>query len=301
MQENSALGRAVAMVQDLRRRCPWDRVQTRETLRPYLVEEVFELDQALSDNDRPAIRDEVADLMLHLAWQLVLADEHGEFTADQIADDLEKKMKRRHPHLFDLGPAEKWETLKKREGREKREGVLAGLPAALPGLLLAYRLQERAATVGFDWPDATGPLAKVAEELDEVEAAVRADMAGEAGKAGKAGKADTIPPTVLSASTAPTASPTGEPISPPASEAITDEIGDLLFAVVNLARKLRVQPHTAMDRANRKFRTRFEALEHLAAQRGIDMATAGLERLDGLWVEVKKREKGEGKSVRSEK
>jgi len=258
MQENSALGRAVAMVRDLRRRCPWDRVQTRETLRPYLVEEVFELDQALSDNDRTAIRDEVADLLLHLAWQLVLADEHDEFTADQIADDLEKKMKRRHPHLFDLGPPTNWGTLKR---RENPEGVLAGLPSALPALLLAYRLQERAATVGFDWPDASGPLAKVREELEEVEAAVRAGAL------------------------------TGEPISSPASDEIIDEIGDLLFAVVNLARKLHVQPHTAMDRANRKFRTRFEALERLAAQRGIDMGTAGLEVLDGLWEDVK-RERG---------
>lgn len=270
MQENSALGRAVAMVQDLRRRCPWDRVQTRETLRPYLVEEVFELDQALSDNDRAAIRDEVADLLLHLAWQLVLADEHDEFTADQIAEDLEKKMKRRHPHLFDLGPPTNWGALKR---RENPNGVLAGLPPALPGLLLAYRLQERAATVGFDWPDASGPLAKVAEELDEVEAAVRAGR---------------------------TSALTGEPISSPASDEIIDEIGDLLFAVVNLARKLRVQPHTALDRANRKFRTRFEALERLATQRGIDMGTAGLEVLDGLWEEVKQREKGQGRRGKRE-
>jgi len=267
MQENSALGRAVAMVQDLRRRCPWDRVQTRETLRPYLVEEVFELDQALSDNDPAAIRDEVADLMLHLAWQLVLADEHDEFTADQIADDLEKKMKRRHPHLFDLGPPTNWGALKR---RENPNGVLAGLPSALPGLLLAYRLQERAATVGFDWPEATGPMVKVREELEEVEAAVGADRR-------TGGPADNSE----------SAERTGEPVGPPAPEAVIDEIGDLLFAVVNLARKLRVQPHTALDRANRKFRTRFEALERLATQRGIDMATAGLEKLDGLWEEVK--------------
>src|SRR4029453_13777281 len=264
MQENSALGRAVAMVQDLRRRCPWDRVQTRETLRPYLVEEVFELDQALSDNDRAAIRDEGADLLLHLAWQLVLADEHDEFTADQIADDLEKKMKRRPPHLFDLVPPTNWGALKR---RENPNGVLAGLPSALPGLLLAYRLQERAATVGFDWPDASGPLAKVAEELDEVEGAIRA------------GRTDR---TDVTASSPPPA-PSGEPISSPASDEIIDEVGDLLFAVVNLARKLRVQPHQALDRANRKFRTRFEALERLATQRGIDMGTAGLEVLDGLW------------------
>src|SRR5262245_42434391 len=277
MQENSALGRAVAMVRDLRRRCPWDRVQTRETLRPYLIEEVLELDHALSDNDRGAIRDEVADLLLHLAWQLVLAEEHGEFTAEQVADDLEKKMKRRHPHLFDLGPAERWETLKgreSREGRKRREGILDGLPTALPGLLLAYRLQERAATVGFDWPDASGPLAKVKEEIQEVEMAVGAVGAVEADKAVKADKSER-------------AEPTGEPVSPPASEEIIDEIGDLLFAVVNLARKLRVQPLTAIDRANRKFRRRFEAIERLANERGIDMASAGLETLDRLWDEVK--------------
>jgi uncharacterized protein YabN with tetrapyrrole methylase and pyrophosphatase domain len=263
------------MVQDLRRRCPWDRVQTRETLRPYLIEEVFELDQALSDNDRAAIRDEVADLLLHLAWQLVLADEHDEFTADQIADDLEKKMKRRHPHLFDLGPPTNWGALKR---RENPNGVLAGLPSALPGLLLAYRLQERAATVGFDWPDATGPLAKVAEELGEVEQAIKASRTDKTDA-----KASFAPP----ASSVPTAL-TGEPVNPPASDEITDEIGDLLFAVVNLARKLRVQPHSALDRANRKFRARFEAVERLAAQRGIDMSTAGLEKLDELWEEVKR-------------
>src|SRR5215208_4414088 len=102
MQDNSALGRAAAMVRDLRKRCAWDRVQTRETLRPYLVEEVLELDHALADNDAAAIREEVSDMLLHLAWQVVLAEELGDFTADDLADDLEAKMRRRHPHLFDL-------------------------------------------------------------------------------------------------------------------------------------------------------------------------------------------------------
>ena len=167
MQENSALGRAVAMVRDLRIRCSWDRVQTRETLRPYLIEEVHELDRALAAGEPAAIRHEVADLLLHLAWQLVLAEELGEFTADDVATDLEAKMKRRHPHLFDLGPKEQWEMLKR---REHIGGVLDGLPASLPELLMAHRLQERAAGVGFDWPDSSGPAAKVREELAEVEA-----------------------------------------------------------------------------------------------------------------------------------
>ncbi|HEV8613656.1 MAG TPA: MazG nucleotide pyrophosphohydrolase domain-containing protein, partial [Gemmatimonadales bacterium] len=117
MQEESALGRAMAMVRELRIRCPWDRIQTRETLRPYLVEEVHELDQALGSGDPAAIRDEVADLLLHVAWQLVLAEECGEFTPDDAAGDVELKMKRRHPHLFELGRQESWEKLKQSEER----------------------------------------------------------------------------------------------------------------------------------------------------------------------------------------
>lgn len=258
MQDKSALGRSLAMVRDLRIRCGWDRIQTRETIRPYLVEEVFELDHATSAGDTAAIREEVADLLLHLGWQLVFGEENGEFTADDIATDLETKMKRRHPHLFDLGPQQKWEQLKR---KERKRGVLSGLPPALPSLLMAYRLQERAAGVGFDWPDTAGPAEKVEEELGEVLDALR-----EAGAQ----------------------QPAGDPPTPDAQENVVDEIGDLLFAVVNLARKARVHPTTALDRANRKFQQRFEAVEALAAERGIEMHSAGLEKLDALWDEVKR-------------
>src|SRR4030095_14780331 len=155
MQDNSALGRALAMVRDLRRRCPWDRAQTRETLRPYLIEEVLELDHALVDGEPQPIQGEVSDLLLHLAFQLVIAEERDEFTADEVADQLERKMRRRPPHLFDLGDAEPWERIKRRE----RQGrTLAGIVPTLPPLLKAYRLQERAASVGFDWPDGAGPV-----------------------------------------------------------------------------------------------------------------------------------------------
>lgn len=235
------------MVRELRKRCSWDRVQTRETLRPYLIEEVHELDHALALGDRDAIRDEVADLLLHLAWQLVLADELGEFTPDDAAHTLETKMKRRHPHLFELGPAETWETLKRREGQSQgaQAGTLEGLPPSLPELLMAYRLQERAAAVGFDWPDRSGPAAKVREELAEVEAENT-------------------------------------------EERLAAEIGDLLFAVVNLARKVGVRPGPALERANLRFRQRFAMLERLAAERGIEVHSAGLAVLDGLWNEVKR-------------
>src|SRR5215211_9273318 len=167
MQDSSALGRALAMVRDLRARCPWDRAQTRESLRPYLVEEVLELDQALGEGECDAIRDELSDLLLHLAFQLVIADERGEFSPDDVAEGLERKMRRRHPHLFDLGNAEPWERIKRKE----RQGrTLAGITPTLPPLLKAYRLQERAASVGFDWPDTAGPIEKIREELAEVEA-----------------------------------------------------------------------------------------------------------------------------------
>ncbi|MEO8635463.1 MAG: MazG nucleotide pyrophosphohydrolase domain-containing protein [Gemmatimonadales bacterium] len=268
MQDKSALGRACAMVRDLRRRCPWDRVQSRETIRPYLVEEVFELDHAIAEGEPAAIREEVADLMLHLAWQIVLGEEQLEFTAEAIADDLEHKMRRRHPHLFDLGPVVRWSELKR---RERRGGALAGLPPALPSLVMAYRLQERAATVGFDWPDTLGPTEKVREELAEVVEALGAAAGGDQGAASPE----------LGAGTS------GEPVGFQPPEAVIDEMGDLLFAVVNLSRKARVQPTTALEHANRKFRLRFEAVEQLAAERGIEMATAGLKVLDGLWDEVK--------------
>jgi MazG family protein len=255
MQEKSALGRAMTMVRDLRVRCDWDRVQTRETLRPYLIEEVHELDSAVGANDPEAIRHEVADLLLHLAWQLVLAEEQGEFSSDDVATDLEAKMKRRHPHLFELGPAEEWERLKARERRLRDDvaprGVLDGLPPTLPDLLLAFRLQQRAAGVGFDWPDASGPAAKVREELAEVEAEIGHSEAD-------------------------------------ATARLDHEIGDLLFSVVNLARKVGVLPGPALERANQRFTDRFRHVERLTEERGIDLAGAGLAELDLLWEEAKR-------------
>ncbi len=257
MQEKSALERAMAMVADLRERCPWDRAQSRETLRPYLLEEAHELAHAMGTGDVDAIRAEVSDLLLHLAWQLVLAEEEKEFTPDDVATDLEQKMRRRHPHLFDLGPRESWTALKRRERRES-EGLLDGLPPTLPELLMAYRLQERAAGVGFDWPDTVGPAEKVREELAEVEA----ELDARAGHVVGDGTAT-------------------------ASGALEEEIGDLLFAVINLSRKAGVFPSFALEKANTKFRERFRALELLAEERGIEVHASDLAALDRLWNEVK--------------
>lgn len=268
MQDNSALGRALAMVRDLRKRCPWDRAQTRESLRPYLVEEVLELDHALGEGDPAAIRGELSDLLLHLAFQLVIAEEKKEFTGDQVAADLEVKMRRRHPHLFNIGAAEPWERIKR---RERRGRTLSGLIPTLPPLLMAYRLGERAGSVGFDWPDVAGPIAKIREELEEVERELQ-------GVASMASPEDPNDP------------------GPAPGDQLVGELGDLLFAVVNLARKAGIDPGTALDRANRKFRDRFEAVEREAEARGIEMASAGLAALDGMWEEVKSGGQTDGRT-----
>jgi MazG family protein len=260
MQGDSALGRALALVRDLRQRCPWDRAQTPQTLRPYLVEEALELDQAIQTDDPAAMRDELGDVLLHLAFQIVIAEERSQFNAEVVTRALEEKMWRRHPHLFSEGRGSagdhaNWELAKRREPRAGgKRSTLAGLPPTLPPLLMAYRLQERAAGIGFDWPDAKGPMEKVKEETAEVER--------ETGPKGRGN---------------------GQ------RETIEEEIGDLLFAAVNLARKLGVEPGQALERANAKFMNRFEQVETLAEERGLEMGRASLEELDRLWDEVKKK------------
>ena len=243
---DQALGRALALVRDLRARCAWDAAQTPDTLRPYLVEEALELDQAIRSGDAREVSDELGDLLLQLAFHIVIGEERGTHDAETVTQGLERKMWRRHPHLFEGGakPAS-WE-LGKREGGTGKRGTLDGLPRTLPALLMAYRLQERAAGVGFDWPDAKGPLAKVKEETAELERETE-------------------------------------------RETIEEELGDLLFAVVNLARKLGVEPSQALEKANDKFTRRFGAVEQLAAKRGMELGRAKLEELDRLWDEVKAR------------
>lgn len=248
---DAALARALVLVRDLRQRCPWDRAQTRPSLRPYLVEEALELDQALSDGEPGPLCDELGDLLLHLAFQIVIGEERHEFDAERVTRALEEKMWRRHPHLFGTSPTldhEGWERVKRKE-RGAGRGTLRGLPPNLPPLLMAFRLQERAAGVGFDWPDARGPLDKVKEEIAELEHETESG----------------------------------------AKQRLEDEIGDLLFAVVNLARKLAIDPRAALERANGKFVRRFEAVEQLAAERGVEVGRASLEELDRLWDEVKAR------------
>lgn len=250
MQEESTLGEVVAFARDLRKRCDWDRAQTPRTLRPYLREEVAELEEAIALGDEARIRGELGDLLLHFCFQVDMAEERGAFTLADVTRHLVAKMKRRHPHLYAHGPKPDWERLKTEERQRdaraagRSHGILGHLPPALPELERAFRFQERAAAVGFDWDDVAGPLDKLEEEVRE------------------------------------------------ARKRPAAEIGDVLFAAVNVARKAGVHPSLALEAATAKFAERFQALERLAAERGVEIGRAPLQELDRLWDEVKRNDAG---------
>ena len=244
-----SLDRALELVRFLRRECPWDRDQTAESLIPHLLEETHEVVDAIRDGDARQLQGELGDLLLNLAFQIVVAEEEQTLDAASVYGHLEAKMIARHPHLFGNGERQEWEATKAAE-RAPGQSVLSGLPSGLDPLTKAHRIQERVAGVGFDWDDHRGALDKVSEELDEVREAIEGDDA----------------------------------------DAVVDEVGDLLFSAVNLARLAGVHPTTAMARANQKFQRRFENVERLATERSIDISTAGLEVLDGLWEESKRAE-----------
>ena len=251
MQEKPGLEDTLALMKDLRRRCEWDAAQTHESLRPYLLEEAYEVDDAIRAGNDRLLREELGDLLLQVLFHSVVAEERGAFDFGDVAEGFLRKMKTRHPHLYEGGERQGWEEMK----AKKRDSIVDGLPADLPSLHRAFRLQDRAAGIGFDWPDATGAAEKVEEELAEVrEEVARGGLPSAYG----------VP-----------------------DERLEEELGDLLFAVVNLSRKLGVHPSLALDKANVKFAARFQGIERLARERGIDVKSAGLEVLDGLWEEVK--------------
>ena len=259
MTTTRSLDDTLALMRDLRKRCEWDAAQTHESLRPYLIEEAHELDDAIRLENDKLLREELGDLLLQVLFHSVLAEERSAFAFADVADGLITKMKGRHPHLYGDAAKEPWERMKSRH----RDSIADGLPAALPALHRAHRLQDRAAGVGFDWPDVAGPAEKVEEELKEVREELRQSSPPKAGA-----------PPVLDAR----------------HYALEAELGDLLFAVVNLCRKAGVHASIALDKANAKFERRFKEVERLAKERGIDVAQAGLEKLDALWDEAKRAE-----------
>jgi tetrapyrrole methylase family protein / MazG family protein len=253
------------LARTLRDRCPWDREQTHASLVPYLVEETFELVDALAalDSDDPktehALVEELGDLLYQVEFHATIAEEAGRWSIADVTAGIHDKLVGRHPHVFGDVTAHdadtviaNWDHIKRTE--KARTSVFDGVAASLPALAYAHHLQRKAAKVGFDWADSAGPDAKVDEELAEL----RQEVVG-AGAAEAAGE-------------------------------VAGELGDVLFAVVNLARHLGVDAELALRAAANKFRRRFQVVEALAAERGIDLAAAGLPALDRLWDEVKQLE-----------
>jgi len=240
--------------------CPWDIVQSFATIAPYTIEEAYEVADAATRADLPALRLELGDLLFQVVYHSRMAEEEGAFTFADVAQAIADKMVRRHPHVFANETArdaaahtQSWESQKAAERRAAlQEGALAGVTIGLPALTRADKLTSRAARVGFDWPDAQAVLDKLDEEVGEL----RAEL------------------------------PAADP------DRLEDELGDMLFVLANLARKLNLDPEAALARANAKFTRRFNAVEHLLATQGTTPAEAGLERMEAAWQKVKTKEVG---------
>jgi tetrapyrrole methylase family protein / MazG family protein len=248
------------LARTLREQCPWDVEQTHRSLVPYLLEETYEVVDALQalDPDDPttddALVEELGDLLYQIEFHATIAEQEGRFTIADVARGVHDKLVRRHPHVFgDVEATDSatvlgnWEEIKRAE--KQRTSIFDGVPNSMPALSAADAVQRKAAKVGFDWPDVDGALAKIAEEADEVVAARDGDH-----------------------------------------DHLAAEVGDLLFAVVNVARHLGVDAELAVRTATATFRRRFEAVERLAAERGLVVSTAGLDVLDALWNDVKQAE-----------
>ena len=254
----------MAALRDMEHGCPWDIEQTFDTIAPYTIEEAYEVAEAIAERDMDGLRDELGDLLLQVVYHAEMASEVGAFAFPDVVESITTKMIRRHPHVFGDETAKAagqakgvWERIKAEEKRDRAAahggrpgdvpGVLDGMPAGLPALIRAVKLQEKASTVGFDWNDPKAVLAKLREEIGEIEAELDAN-------------------------------------SP---ERLADEVGDLLFAVANLARHLKVDADQALRRTNAKFVKRFKSIETALAANGRTPAEASLDEMEALWQAAK--------------
>ena len=253
-EQMEAFGRFLDVLDELRVKCPWDRKQTNESLRPNTIEEVYELCDALMRNDKKDTCKELGDVLLHIAFYAKIASETDDFDIKDVCDKLCEKLIFRHPHVFGEVKAEtaaevseNWEQLKLKE-KDGNKSVLSGVPTALPSLIKAYRMQDKARNVGFDWPEREQVWDKVKEEIGEFQEEV-ANMDKDKAEA---------------------------------------EFGDVLFSLVNAARLYKINPDNALERTNLKFRNRFNYVEEHSIKQGRDLKDMSIEEMDNLWNEAKK-------------
>lgn len=247
-----AFSRLLTIMDELREGCPWDREQTMESLRNLTIEETYELVDAIIDNDMVGIREELGDLFLHLVFYARIADEQGAFDVADVLNKVCEKLVHRHPHIYGDVKIDDAEGVKRNWEKlklsEGKKSVLGGVPISLPALIKAQRIQEKAAKVGFEWRVAGEVWAKVEEEAAELQ----------------------------------------REVGGPNQRAIEEEFGDLLFALVNYGRFIGVEPETALEKCNRKFKERFEYIERRAAEEGRKLDEMTLDEMDGYWEEAKR-------------
>ncbi|MEN6618935.1 MAG: nucleoside triphosphate pyrophosphohydrolase [Rikenellaceae bacterium] len=268
-KEIKAFVRLLDIMDELREKCPWDREQTMESLRSLTIEETYELSDSIMDGDDFNISKELGDIMLHIVFYAKIGSEKGTFDIADVMERISDKLVYRHPHVFATTEVnstkdviENWESLKSTE-KHGNKSLLSGVPKSLPSLVKAYRIQDKARAVGFDWDVKEQVWDKVKEELGEFENEMRGDaMQGEEIK-------ETI-----------------------ASKRAEEEFGDLLFSLVNAARLYKINPDTALELTNRKFIKRFNYLETNTIKRGLSLKEMTLEQMDRLWEEAKTFEKG---------
>jgi MazG family protein len=290
--------RAVAIMERLRAPggCPWDREQTFDSIKPYTLEETYEVLEAIDNRDWPELAGELGDLLLQVLFYAEMAREQSSFSIDDVLDRLSSKLINRHPHVFGDVKADtsdqvvrNWEALKQEEKRKKdeaagapskaeRRSILAGVSTAMPSLLEAHKLSSRAAQTGFDWPDVEGLFDKLREETDELREHLKdfPEPGPRPQGRGVAGSGRTVIPEVL-------------------QERLEEEVGDLFFVLVNIARYLSVDPESALRKTNRKFRRRFQWMEARLHEKGGSPESAPMEELEWLWQEAKAHEREPGR------
>jgi len=251
-QQLDAFERLLDIMDELRLKCPWDKKQTFQSLRHLTIEETYELGDAILDNNQEEIKKELGDLLLHIIFYAKIGSETGDFDMADVANEISEKLIFRHPHIYsDVKVAneeevkQNWEKLKLKEGKSS---VLEGVPKSLPALVKAARIQEKVAGVGFEWNQTAQVLAKITEEIQELE----------------------------------------QEVSHKNQDAIEDEFGDVLFALINYARFLKVNPENALERTNKKFIGRFQFIEQQAKEQGLQITDLTLAEMEKLWIDAKK-------------